>query len=88
MHNVSEYSTGSSLGTETIDPGRIPRILDHSVEKLEVSKFDIDTCGKRFTRAFNFSTMAKVVIVGFRKYRCPQRNSMDCGVKKCVGVTS
>ena len=45
VHNVSKYSTGS-LGTETIDPGRIPRILDHTVA-LEVIKFDIDTWGKR-----------------------------------------
>ena len=63
MHNVSEYSTGSSLGTETIDPGRIPRILDHPVERLEAIKFDIDTCGKRLTEAFNFSTMADLLLV-------------------------
>ena len=87
MHNVSKYSTGS-LGTKTIDPGRIPRILDHTVEELEVIKFDIDTWGKRPLWWLLKVKSEKVVIVAFRKYRCPLRNSMDCGVKKCLAVTS
>ena len=87
VHNVSKYSTGS-LGTETIDPGRIPRILDHTVEELEVIKFDIDTWGKRPLWWLLKVKSEKVVIVAFRKYRCPLRNSMDCGVKKCLAVTS